>query len=61
MTSWPFVHLADEALAAAKRLNEAIREDPGGLSVADARQVAKRCREAEGWLLGCRILLEVEA
>jgi hypothetical protein len=46
---------------AAEALNAAVRSDDGRLDVADARRVARACREAEGWLLGIRRLLEVEA
>lgn len=41
--------------------NAAVRDGMDALSVADARWVAKTARLAEGWLVGIRRLLEVEA
>jgi hypothetical protein len=53
------VEQAQDVLAAVKSLSTEVRQSQAAITIAQARVIHARCREAEDWLLGVRKLLEV--
>lgn len=50
--------LADQILRDVARLNDKIQNSMDSISVNQAKHLESTIREAEGWLMGCRQMIE---
>lgn len=50
--------LADQILRDCQRLNEQLRQSMNSIGLEESRNLERTCREAEGWLMGCRKMIE---